>query len=53
MDSKKIFDAIDDCDDVFIKEVILDMKKKEKQTVLREIFFNKKQRLSGGVGLQQ
>lgn len=47
MDSKKIFDAIDDCDDVFIKEVILDMKKKEKQTVLRRIFFNKKQRLSG------
>ena len=40
MDSRKIFDAIDACDDVFIKEVILDIES-------RRLFFNKNQHLSG------
>ena len=47
MDGKKIFEAIDACDDVFISEVILDMKKRKKRRRLRRIFFNKKQQLSG------
>lgn len=48
MDSRKIFDAIDACDDVFIKEVIQDIEsRRKKQKRLRRSFFNKNQHLSG------
>mgnify|MGYP000628688021 FL=1 len=48
MDSRKIFDAIDACDDVFIKEVIQDIEsRRKKQKRLRRLFFNKNQHLSG------
>ena len=48
MDSRIIFDAIDACDDVFIKEVIQDIEsRRKKQKRLRRLFFNKNQHLSG------
>ena len=48
MDGKKIFDAIDACDDTFIKEVVLDMEnRRKKRKRLRRLFFNKNQHLSG------
>ena len=48
MDSRKIFDAIDACDDVFIKEVIQDIEsRRKKQKRLRRLFFDKNQHLSG------
>ena len=48
MDSRKIFDAIDACDDVFIKEVVLDMEnRRKKQDRFKRLFFNKNQHLSG------
>ena len=48
MDSRKIFDAIDACDDVFIKEVIQDIEsRRKKQKRWRRLFFNKNQHLSG------
>ena len=48
MDSRKIFDTIDACDDVFIKEVIQDIEsRRKKQKRLRRLFFNKNQHLSG------
>ena len=48
MDSRKIFDAIDACDDVFIKEVIQDIEnRRKKQERLRRLFFDKNQHLSG------
>ena len=48
MDGRKIFDAIDACDDVFIKEVIQDIEsRRKKQKRLRRLFFNKNQHLSG------
>ena len=48
MDSRKIFDAIDACDDVFIKEVIQEIEsRRKKQKRLRRLFFNKNQHLSG------
>lgn len=48
MDSRKIFDAFDACDDVFIKEVIQDIEsRRKKQKRLRRLFFNKNQHLSG------
>ena len=48
MDSRKIFDAIDACDDAFIKEVVLDIESRRKmQERLRRLFFNKNQHLSG------
>lgn len=48
MDSRKIFDAIDAFDDVFIKEVIQDIEsRRKKQKRLRRLFFNKNQHLSG------
>ena len=31
MDGRKIFDAINTCDDVFIKEVVLDMENRRKK----------------------
>lgn len=33
MDGRKIFDAINTCDDVFIKEVVLDMKTEGKSRI--------------------
>ena len=48
MDGRKIFDAIDACDDVFIKEVIQDIEsRRKKQKRLRRLFFDKNQHLSG------
>ena len=48
MDGRKIFDAINTCDDVFIKEVVLDMEnRREKQDRFKRLFFNKNQHLSG------
>ena len=48
MDGKKIFDAIDTCDDVFIEEVVLDMENgRKKQGRFKRLFFNKNQHLSG------
>ena len=48
MDGRKIFDAIDACDDVFIKEVVLDIEsRRKKQERLRRLFFDKNQHLSG------
>ena len=48
MDVRKIFDAINTCDDVFIKEVVLDMEnRRKKQERLRRLFFDKNQHLSG------
>ena len=47
MDSRKIFDAINTCDDVFIKEVVLDMEnRRKKQDRFKRLFFNKNQHLS-------
>ena len=31
MDSRKIFDAIDACDDIFLKEVVLDIESRRKK----------------------
>ena len=48
MDGRKIFDAINTCDDVFIKEVVLDMEnRRKKQDRFKRLFFNKNQHLSG------
>ncbi len=48
MDCRKIFDAINTCDDVFIKEVVLDMEnRRKKQDRFKRLFFNKNQHLSG------
>ena len=48
MESRKIFDAIDACDDAFIGEVVLDMeKRRKKQDTFKRLFFNKNQHLSG------
>ena len=48
MDSRKIFDAIDACDDIFLKEVVLDIEsRRKKQERLRRLFFDKNQHLSG------
>ena len=48
MDGRKIFDAINTCDDVFIKEVDLDMEnRRKKQDRFKRLFFNKNQHLSG------
>lgn len=48
MDGRKIFDAINTCDDVFIKEVVLDMEnRRKKQDRFKGLFFNKNQHLSG------
>lgn len=48
MDGRKIFDAINTCDDVFIKEVVLDMEnRRKKQARFKRLFFNKNQHLSG------
>ena len=48
MDSRKIFDAINTCDDVFIKEVVLDIEnRRKKQDRFKRLFFNKNQHLSG------
>lgn len=48
MDDRKIFDAIDACDDIFIKEVVLDIEsRRKKQERLRRLFFDKNQHLSG------
>lgn len=48
MDGRKIFDAINTCDDVFIKEVVLDMEnRRKKQDRFKKLFFNKNQHLSG------
>ena len=42
MDGRKIFDAINTCDDVFIKEVVLDMEnRRKKQDRFKRLFFNK------------
>ena len=39
MDGRKIFDAINTCDDVFIEKVILDMEnRRKKQEKLRRLF---------------
>ena len=48
MDSRKIFDAIDACDDIFLKEVVLDIEsRRKKEERLRRLFFDKNQHLSG------
>lgn len=48
MDGRKIFDAINTCDDVFIKEVVLDIEnRRKKQDRFKRLFFNKNQHLSG------
>ena len=48
MDGRKIFDAINTCDDVIIKEVVLDMEnRRKKQDRFKRLFFNKNQHLSG------
>ena len=48
MDSRKIFDAIDACDDAFIQEVVQDIEnRKKKRERLKRLFFNKNQHLSG------
>lgn len=48
MNSRKIFDAIDACDDIFLKEVVLDIEsRRKKQKRLRRLFFDKNQHLSG------
>ena len=48
MDGRKIFDAINTCDDVFIKEVVLDMEnRRKKQDRFKRLSFNKNQHLSG------
>lgn len=48
MDGRKIFDAINTCDYVFIKEVVLDMEnRRKKQDRFKRLFFNKNQHLSG------
>ena len=48
MDGRKIFDAINTCDDVFIKEVVLDMEnRRKKKDRFKRLFFNKNQHLSG------
>lgn len=48
MNGRKIFDAIDACDDVFIKEVVLDIEsRRKKQERLQRLFFDKNQHLSG------
>ena len=48
MDRRKIFDAINTCDDVFIEKVVLDMEnRRKKQERLRRLFFDKNQHLSG------
>lgn len=48
MDSRKIFDAIDACDDIFLKEVVLDIEsRRKKQERLQRLFFDKNQHLSG------
>nr|WP_300650015.1 hypothetical protein [uncultured Anaerobutyricum sp.] len=48
MDGRKIFDAINTCDDVFIEKVVLDMEnRRKKQERLRRLFFDKNQHLSG------
>lgn len=48
MDGRKIFDAINTCDDVFIEEVVLDMEsRRKKQDRFKRLFFNKNQHLSG------
>lgn len=48
MNGRKIFDAIDACDDIFLKEVILDIESRRKnQERLRRLFFDKNQHLSG------
>ena len=48
MDGRKIFDSINTCDDVFIKEVVLDMEnRRKKQDRFKRLFFNKNQHLSG------
>ena len=47
MDRRKIFDAINTCDDVFIEKVVLDMEnRRKKQERLRRLFFDKNQHLS-------
>ena len=48
MNSRKIFDAIDACDDVFIQEVVQDIENRRKRrNRLKRLFFNKNQHLSG------
>ncbi len=48
MNGRKIFDAIDACDDAFIQEVVQDIEnKKKKRERLKRLFFNKNQHLSG------
>ena len=48
MDGRKIFDAIDTCDDAFIEEVVLDMEnRRKKRERLKRLFFDKNQHLSG------
>ena len=48
MEGRKIFDAINTCDDVFIEEVVLDMEnRRKKQDRFKRLFFNKNQHLSG------
>ena len=48
MDSRKIFDAIDACDDAFIQEVVQDIENRRKRRErLKRLLFNKNQHLSG------
>lgn len=48
MNGRKIFDAIDACDDVFIQEVVQDIEnRRKKQDRFKRLFFNKNQHLSG------
>lgn len=48
MDGKKIFDAIDACDDTFIGKVVFDMEnRRKKRERLQRLLFNKNQHLSG------
>ena len=46
MDGRKIFDAINTCDDVFIEKVVLDMEnRRKKQEKLRRLFQIVKQQI--------
>ena len=48
MNSRKIFDAIDACDDAFIQEIVQDIENRRKRRErLKRLLFNKNQRLSG------
>lgn len=48
MDGRKIFDAIDACDDAFIQEVVQDIEnRRKKRERLKRLFFNKNRHLSG------